>query len=280
VNWALAINTEEQIPLTSLSEGRLIVNADDWGRDTTTTDRTRDCFVAKSVSSASAMVFMSDSERAADFATQHAWDCGLHLNFTTPFSASNCPARLREHQQKIARYLSWHRFASVCFHPGLTDSFEYVVRAQSDEFRRIYGAQPARIDGHHHMHLCANVVLGELLPAGTLVRRNFSFAPGEKSWINRSYRGLVDRRLARRHRQVDFLFPLAPLAPTDRLQRIFGLARHAVVELETHPANPDEHQFLTSGEMFQQLGDVQVAPEFAAPPARASRFLSNSGLRN
>ena len=51
----------------------------------------------------------------------------------------------------------------------------YVVKAQLEEFERLYGRAPNRIDGHHHAHLCANVVLAGLLPAGTIVRRNFSF---------------------------------------------------------------------------------------------------------
>ncbi|MBZ5679301.1 MAG: ChbG/HpnK family deacetylase [Acidobacteriia bacterium] len=256
------MNAEKPIPTTGGPSGRLIVNADDWGRDTATTDRTRECFEAKAISSASAMAFMEDSERAADLARQHGWDCGLHLNFTSEFSASGCPAKLREHQRRITRYLRRHRFASVFFHPGLADSFKYVVAAQLEEFRRLYGVEPKRIDGHHHMHLCANVLLAELMPAGTLVRRNFSFAPGEKSWINRFYRESVDRRLKRRHRLVDYLFSLAPVEPADRLQRIVSLARHAVVELETHPVNADEYRFLTRGETLSKLADVPPSPRF------------------
>src|SRR5947199_391206 len=80
-----------------------------------------------------------------------------------------------------------HRLAPVVFHPGLVRSFEYVVAAQRQEFSRLYRAEPERVDGHHHMHLCANVLLGGLLPRGTLVRRNFSFQRGERSFFNRLY---------------------------------------------------------------------------------------------
>ena len=80
-----------------------------------------------------------------------------------------------------------------------------MVAAQIDEFRRLYGADPSPAgDGHHHMHLCANVLYQGLLPQGTVVRRNFSFQPGEKSIFNRTYRRVVDGRLARRHRLVEF----------------------------------------------------------------------------
>jgi hypothetical protein len=243
--------------------GALIINADDWGREKETTDRTLDCFLRGSLSSVSAMVFMEDSERAATQARELGIDAGLHLNFTTRFSASGCSPRLVEHQQRLCRYLRQNRLAQIVFHPGLAGSFRYVVAAQLEEFQRLYGVEPDRIDGHHHMHLCANISLAGLIPAGTLVRRNFSFAPGEKSWINRYYRKLVDRRLKRRHHLVDFLFSLAPVEPRDRLQRIFDLARHSVVELETHPVRSEEYRFLTSGEIFQQFHGLEVSPGFA-----------------
>jgi hypothetical protein len=135
------------------------------------------------------------------------------------------------------------------------------VVAQVEEFRRLYGVSPERVDGHHHMHLCANVLLAGLLPAGTIARRNFSFQAGEKSWGNRLYRSLLDRILARRHRLTDFFFPLPPLEPVERLQRIFSLARTRVVELETHPVNPAEYAFLNGG-MCAAFGELPIATGF------------------
>ena len=246
--------------------GLLIVNADDWGRDFETTERTIECILRGAVSSVSAMVFMEDSERAAAIACERGIDAGLHLNLTTPFSAVGSPMRLIEHQQRLSRYLQRHRFAQAVFHPGLTHSFEYVVTAQLEEFCRLYGAEPDRIDGHHHMHLCANVLIGGLLPPGTLVRRNFSFQPGEKSFWNRLYRQVVDRMLARHHRLADFFFSLPPLDPPARVQKIFSLASNFVVEVETHPINPEEYRFLAGGAIFRWTGDLPIARRFAAPP--------------
>src|SRR5450755_3552215 len=192
--------------------GILIVNADDWGRDRETTGRALDCVLAKAVSSVSAMVFMEDSERAAAMAQEHGVDAGLHLNLTTPFSGKPS-ARLAEHQQRLARFLYPISLKQTMFHPGLAGSFEYVVKAQLEEFRRLYGVEAERIDGHHHMHLCSNVLWAKLLPAGTIVRRNFSFRPGEKSWANRAYRAALDRRLSRRHRMAEFFFNIQPMQP-------------------------------------------------------------------
>ncbi len=237
-------------------EGLLIVNADDWGRDQQTTDRTFDCFKARSVSAVSAMVFMEDSARAAAMAVEHSIDAGLHLNFTAPFTTPACPPAVREHQRRITSYLRAHRMAQLVFNPLLIKPFDYVVQAQVDEFRRLYGAEPARLDGHHHMHLCANVLLQGLLRAGTIVRRNFSFRPGEKGIVNRTYRRVVDDALRRRHRTVDHLFSIAPLNPPERLERIFSMAHREVIELETHPVNPDEHAFLTSPAFRRAAGTV------------------------
>ena len=244
--------------------GLLIVNADDWGRSSRVTDAILDCVLRGAVSSASAMVFMEDSERSAEIAQEREIDVGLHLNFTTPLTAPKCPPSLVQHQQKLARHLLRHRLAPVVFHPGLVRSFEYVVRSQIDEFRRLYQKDPDRLDGHHHMHLCANVLLGGLLPPGTLARRNLSFQPGEKPSVNRFYRRLVDRLLAWRHHLVDFFFSLPPFEPPDRLQRIFSLAQQYVVEVETHPVNPKEYEFLAGGEIFRQAGNLTVAPRFAS----------------
>jgi predicted glycoside hydrolase/deacetylase ChbG (UPF0249 family) len=244
----------------------LIVNADDWGQDRLNTNRILDCCQRGSVSSVSSMVFMEDSERASELAKENGIEAGLHLNFVTPFSAANSPAGLLERQQSLARWLKRHRFAQVVFHPGLVQDFEYVTAAQVDEFRRLYGADPEKLDGHHHMHLCVNVLVQRLMQPDTIVRRSFSFEAGEKSVWNILYRRGVDRSLAKRHRIADSFFSITPLEPSSRLQRIYSLARQSVVELETHPVNPDEYQYLVTGRIFREMGDTKiVAPSLALP---------------
>jgi len=245
--------------------GQLIINADDWGRDVDTTDRSFDCVARKTVSSVSAMVFMEDSERAANLAQQNGIDAGLHLNLTTPFSARQCSSRLVEHQQTLSSFLRSRRFAQAIFHPGLMVSFEYAVCAQLDEFERLYGTPAKRVDGHHHMHLCANVFFQKLLPKDVIVRRNFSFAPGEKGYMNRLYRRWQDTRLARRHHMTDFFFALPPFYPVERLKRIFDLARQFTVEVETHPINSDEYRFLADGDLTRCAGEVAVAQRYNLP---------------
>lgn len=271
----LSVNATPDKQITSKSprqgnqpsaDGLLIINADDWGLDQLTTDRTLECVLRGAVSSVSAMVFMRDSKRAAAIARSESVDAGLHLNFTTSFSASHCPARLLDRQRDLAAYLHGHRFAQVVFNPLLARSFEYVVAAQLDEYCRLYGAPPERLDGHHHMHLCSNVLWAGLLPSGTTVRRNFSFQPGEKSLWNRLYRQVSDRTLARHHRVTDFFFSLAPLEPSGRLRQVFSMSRQHVVEVETHPVNEEEYRFLAGGEIFRHTGNQQVASRFVVRP--------------
>ena len=262
------ISEHSQTEIASRYKGSLILNADDWGRDAETTDRIFECVTVGTVSSASAMVFMEDSARAAELAREKTVDCGLHLNFTMPFSALDCPSRLKEHQGKVLRYLRRHRLAQVLYHPGLASSFKYLVEAQIEEFTRIFGNLPRRFDGHHHMHLCANVLFSGLLPAGTIVRRNFSFSPKEKRRINRLYRSAIDRILARQHSLADYFYSLPPLEPPGRIDEIFSIARQFVVEVETHPVNPEEYKFLTSGEILRRAGDLPIARAYT-DPARA-----------
>src|SRR5258707_11686203 len=124
--------------------------------------RPTECWNAYSVAASprSALWFFSDSERAAQLAGEHRVDAGLHLNFTLPFSSPECQSNLREHQRKLIVYLTSYPLARVIFHPGLVRAFEYVVKAQLEEFSHLFGRLPERLDGHHHMHLCTNVLVG------------------------------------------------------------------------------------------------------------------------
>ena len=252
-------------PESNSRGGVLIINADDWGRDKATTQATLDCTCRGTVSSVSGMVFMEDSERAAAVARERGIDVGLHLNFTTPFTGLTCSSGLKSQQSKLAAYLGKHPMARTVFHPGLAQAFESVVTAQIEEFERLYGSRPRRIDGHHHQHLCANVLLGGLLPEGIVARRNFTFRRGEKSFVNRAYRQGMDRLLRRERYLVDGLFSLPPLHPMSRLHGIVSFARKHVVELETHPINPEEYSFLMGGGIFELVGNMPIASSFDVP---------------
>ena len=256
--------TEDSCELDARVEPRaaVIVNADDWGRDVSTTDRTLDCMLHGAISSVSAMVFMEDSERAADLARQYGIGSGLHLNFTARPTARNCPQRLTDHQDLIGRFLGSSRLAPIFYHRRLVASFDYVVKAQFEEYERLYGTQVNRVDGHHHMHLCRNVIVQGLLPAGIIVRRNLTFRSGEKGYINRLYRRRQDEHLACRHPMTDFFFDLQPVAPVERLRQICSLAGQFNIELETHPVRDSEYTFLMDGGIARCTDQVAVARDY------------------
>jgi predicted glycoside hydrolase/deacetylase ChbG (UPF0249 family) len=237
----------------------LIVNADDWGRSVAETDAALRCFRERRITSVSAMVFMQDSERAAKLAKHYEVDdVGLHLNFSEEFTDRSSPETLKEYHGRIIRFLRRNKYAQLLYNPFLRKAFAYCYQAQAEEFVRLFGKQPSHIDGHHHMHLCANVLLSNLIPAGTRLRRNFSFWPGEKSMLNRAYRMLVDRWLARRYRLVDYFFDLTQCIEGKKLDRVAALAKSSHMELMTHPVVSGEEEYLMSDEFRAILQHLET----------------------
>jgi len=191
------------------------------------------------------MVFMDDSERAARLAQRSGLDVGLHLNLSQEFTGStHSVPRLAESQRAIVRFLRSSKYALLFYHPFLRRQFRHVFEAQLEEFFRLYGRPPSHFDGHQHMHLCTNMLLDRILPAGQKVRRSFSFSPGEKSGLNRAYRRLVDRRLATSYRLTDYFFALSQQLHWGQFSRVMLLAQVATVELMVHPEWTQERTFL------------------------------------
>jgi len=236
----------------------LIVNADDWGRSRAETDAAWSCYQHGRITSVSAMVFMDDSRRAAELARDAGIDVGLHLNLTQPFSSSMPSGTQSSEHDRVVSFLNSHKYAFLLYNPALAAQFRYDYQSQLDEFRRLYGREPSHIDGHHHQHLCTNILIGSVIPAGEKVRRSFHFWPGEKSVVNRAYRRVVDIALRRRYRVTDYFFALAQCLQRDRMRRVCALARTATVEMMAHPANSTEHNYLMSKDYLADIGPVQM----------------------
>jgi predicted glycoside hydrolase/deacetylase ChbG (UPF0249 family) len=236
----------------------LIINADDFGRSTAETDVALQCYQRGRLTSVSAMVFMADSERAAELAKESELEIGLHLNFTERFSGTRVEAKLADYHDKIARFLTRNRYAQILYNPYLRTQFAYSFEAQLEAFTRLFGKAPSHIDGHHHMHLCGNMLLSNRIPSGMRVRRNFSFWPGEKSWLNRAYRSLVDRWLARRYQLTDYFFDLTQSIRENKMDRVMALAESRKVELMTHPILKLESDYLMSNQFQATLRCLDV----------------------
>src|SRR5207248_10658642 len=183
---------------------------------------------------------------------------GLHLNFTDKFTANPCGSTLANHHDKIVRFLRGNKYSQLLYNPFLRTEFVYSYQAQAEEFARLFGRPPSHIDGHHHMHLCANMLLTNMIPAGMKMRRNFSFWPGEKSLLNRIYRGLVDRWLARKYRLPDYFFDLMQCIRERKLGRVAALTKTSNVELMTHPVDQVESDYLMSADFRTVLQHLDV----------------------
>jgi predicted glycoside hydrolase/deacetylase ChbG (UPF0249 family) len=235
----------------------IIINADDFGRSVAETEAAAVLAESGPVTSVSAMVFMPDSERAAALATQMEIDVGLHLNFCERW-ISGVPRWLAIQHESLVAFFNRSQYALLVYNPRLRDAFKAVYQAQVDEFQRLYGRLPSHIDGHHHLHLCANMLVDAVIPRGFGVRRNFTFAPEEKGLVNRAYRRLVDTCLGRRYVLTDYFFSLEQcLSGRGRpLRRVVDLAKVANVEIMTHPRKSEEFDYLAGQQCVDVLGTV------------------------
>ena len=196
---------------------------------------------------------MEDSSRAAGLSKGTDMHVGLHVNFTQPFNDTNCPLDLLRHQHRVGRFLRSSKYALLIFNPFLCQSFRRLYLAQYEEFLRLYGRPPTHIDGHQHMHLCSNMLLQHVIPAGHRVRRSFSFSSSEKSLSNRTYRRWVDRRLAQRYQLTDYFFALSQCLQSEKIKKVVELSESGPVELMTHPEKHAEYEFLMSDRFLTML---------------------------
>ena len=222
----------------------LIINADDLGLNPAATNRILECHSCGAVTSSSAMVFMADSERAAQLAAVSRLDTGLHLNFTKRFDGASVPFELMRAQDRVCRWLGLHRLAPLFYFPFLNHDFCLLIRKQVAEYERLFGKAPSHFDGHHHMHLSMNVLACRLLPPRCKVRCHFTFARGQKSLLNRAYRAAVNRVLRTRYLTPDYLFSLSFSRKNGDMDRILRLATTCAVELECHPEEEEDYQWL------------------------------------
>jgi predicted glycoside hydrolase/deacetylase ChbG (UPF0249 family) len=236
----------------------LILTGDDLGRDRRATDTCIECFRQKRITTASIMVFMMDSERAAELAINANLETGLHLNFVLPYDSPKVPAYLKGRLSSAVRFFRTGPWTQVVYNPFITKAIASIFNAQLDEYRRLFGKEPAYFNGHKHLHLSLNMIFGKVLPPGSAVRRSFTFHKGEKSSLNRGFRHMVDTWLRKRFVTTDSFFSLSPVEDLPRLMKIVSLARNTRVELMVHPWRLNEFAFLTSKAFEELLTNVRL----------------------
>ena len=236
----------------------LIVNADDFGRSVATTDNIVACFNECRITSTSAMVFMADSERASRLSAEHSLDVGLHLNFDEEFTGAAPTDLLKDYQGRVARFLTKNKYNQLMFNPMLIKEFEYLYAKQYEEFVRLYGRPPSHINGHHHMHLCSNVLLGDIIPHGSRVRRSFTFWKGERHIANRLYRRFVDAIVERRFSSTDMFFAATPFDDPNSLKRKVELSKRHNVELMVHLNSQKDLEYLMQKEFGETIREAPL----------------------
>jgi hypothetical protein len=226
----------------------LIVNADDWGRDAATTDAVAECFAAGRVTSATAMVFMADSLRAAQLARAVGLPVGLHLNLSEGFTATDVPEGVRRAQSSLLPRFSergrrWRRWIPD---PRIDRAVERCVADQLTCFQALYGGPPTHVDGHHHVQVSPTVARTPALAALPL-RRALSHPRGSPPVALARY--ARHRLVLARAAGTDSFLSIASIADdllAGRAPALLADARDEVVEVMAHPGLERDRELLLS----------------------------------
>jgi len=224
--------------------GPLIINADDFGGNQLATDRIVECFVAGGVTSTSAMVYMSDSERAAEIGRSRELAIGLHLNVTQVFEDPATPPAVRERQERLARYFAGRRVRRFTFNPMMSALARRCVEDQLECFRTLFGCEPTHIDGHNHGHLSPTVLM--VLPKGVPVRTAESDARDRRGGLLRRARHAI---IARRQTTTDYFYAINQLGPApseEAIEKLLELADRGSAEIMVHPDRDRDYAILMS----------------------------------
>jgi predicted glycoside hydrolase/deacetylase ChbG (UPF0249 family) len=230
----------------------LIVNADDFGASVSATDAICAVFDAGAITSASAMVWMSSSVRAAGCAGERSLPTGLHLNLTLPFTARDVPLPVRERQQRLTEFFTregWRKDSDGRLDRRLLRA---GVEDQLGRFREQFG-EPSHIDGHHHVHV--HEVVLELLPRALPVRPLLRTPAEAGARLNRRELGLC-----RRFRAPDLALAFERVHPALGGSGLDVLTRARVICLEvmTHPQSSAQLQALLAPEWKVTLASLPL----------------------
>jgi predicted glycoside hydrolase/deacetylase ChbG (UPF0249 family) len=255
----------------------LIVNADDLGIGQAETGAILDCFERGAISSATALVWMPDSFRAAELARAAGIPVGLHLNLIEPFGASDVPVSVAETQARVVARLRSRRAATQLYHPTWARDFERCIADQLTAFEQLYGRAPTHVDGHQHMHLAFNALFARALRPVVKYRRAVTRTPLESPRRKRAARALIDRLLRMRFSTTDWCMSIRSLHPAlggAGIDQALRRAERGSFELMVHPGYDDERAVLTSPGWPALLERYRIG-SFEDLPARRERLPSS-----
>jgi predicted glycoside hydrolase/deacetylase ChbG (UPF0249 family) len=142
------------------------------------------------------------------------------------------------------------------YDPTSRGAVECAIADQLEEFERLYGAPPSRLDGHLHVHLCPDVLLSPALPREAWLRPARTAAVRRAVPVLGSLRRARERWLRRRFSMSDYFFSIEDIHPQlggSGLDGPLDLAAQADVEVMTHPARAEELALLLSEEWMRTL---------------------------
>lgn len=232
----------------------LIVNADDFGYNEMATDKIAETFRAGRITSATAMVYMRDSDRAAEVAREIGLPCGLHINFTEPFDDPNVPAELRARHFDMVRKFGGpsfvHRSRRWTYDRKLREPVGRCIAEQLQRFEALYGGPPTHVDGHMHVQVCPNIGLSPAIPAGMKMRNALGMPPLASGAMSRLV-ALRQRIILRKRLSTSYFLNITDLHPDyleGGVKKRLGLARQTSVELMAHPGFCHEYTILMDPE--------------------------------
>jgi len=246
---------------TTARPGLLIVNADDFGLTRSDTDAILECFRSGAISSTTALVWMRDSDRAAELALHAQIPAGLHLNLIEPYTAPEVPERVAARQQRIVERLRTGGLGAQLYHPAWSEDFEQCIADQLSRFEELYGRAPTHLDGHRHMHLVLNALMARALRPVRRCRRPVNRLPGDSAARKRAARAAQGLLVQARFRTTDRCYSLRSLHPAlggIDLDARLAAARRNSVELFVHPGYPDELPLLRAHEWPARLASFRL----------------------
>lgn len=252
------------------TDGLLIVNADDLGLDQGNTDAILACFHSGAISSATALVWMKDSERAAAIARHEVLPVGLHLNLIEPFTADEVPPEVAARQLRVVERLAANDASGYLFHPGWSEDFEQCISDQLTRFFELYGRAPTHVDGHRHRHLVPNALFARALTSVGRCRRPVNRRSTESRAHKRALNAALARLMRARFVTTDWCFSIRALNPGlggSASNGELALAQDHSVEVMVHPGWEDERAVLLAPDWRDRLAAFRQG-SYADLPAR------------
>lgn len=241
--------------------GLLIVNADDLGLAGHDTDAIVECFRSGAISSTTALVWMRDSDRAAEIARRERLPTGLHLNLIEPYTAPDVPARVADTQRRVVERLTEGGYGAQLYHRAWSEDFGQCIRDQLSRFIELYGVPPTHLDGHRHMHLAMNALFSRALEPVHRCRRPVNRPAVESASYKRFARSALSALVRLRFTTTDACFSVRSLHPQlggSGLQETLARAHRDSVELFVHPGYRDELPLLRSDEWRASVASYRL----------------------